>query len=135
MSDDRYEIGCINSHIPGDMRYSDRLAVFVRENGDVEIELSETGAAGGMDSFNGSTNAHVTFSRRLKHKEATPKAIASALDAAMNTSGCTIKRYGKPTKNFRWSPEGYGGMHAWGYSQKTIEDVFKMYNAPAGADE
>lgn len=89
------EIGYINACIAGDHRYSSRLSVQL--DGDkAHIILSENGAIGGMDGPGGSYG----FSeRRRVTVDAKPADIVKAVKSTMDD---VIKRYGKPTKNFRW---------------------------------
>lgn len=89
------EIGYINACIAGDYRYSSRLSVQV-DGSKAHVILTENGAVGGMDGPGGSTPFRETSRTTV---DAKPGDIVKAIKSTMDD---TIKRYGKPTKNFVW---------------------------------
>lgn len=89
------KIGYINACIAGDYRYSSRLEVLV-DGEQAYVVLSENGAVGGMDGPGGATGFRET---RRSTVPAQPTDIIMAIKRVMDD---TIKRYGKPTKNFVW---------------------------------
>ena len=100
MNNGEIRIGYIHACIAGDYRYSSALTVFV--NGDkARVVLSENSAIGGMD---GPGVAHPYEDRNTSECAAKPGEIVNAIKGIINRElGSTIKRYGKPSKNFVWA--------------------------------
>ena len=106
------QIGTISACIAGDPRYATRVNVLYEVRGDwARVERWESSAAGGMDGdgrANPMTLRHwITVDPRrcgglieLDARDVV-KAIKAILDA-------TVRRYGKPTKNFSWPGVGQG---------------------------
>lgn len=96
------KIGYISACIAGDYRYSSEVAVQL--DGDkVHVILSENGAVGGMDGPGGATDFRETSRVTVDAKK--PGEIVKAIRSMFDS---TIKRYGKPTKNFVWPAIGRG---------------------------
>lgn len=95
------EIGYISACIAGDHRYTSRLSVKV-DGEKVHVILEENSAAGGMDGPGGSTPFRET------DRTTVDKDPAKVVKAIKQTMDDVIKRYGKPTKNFRWVGIGNG---------------------------
>lgn len=94
------QIGYINAHIPGDRRYGEKMIVtYDHDSSKVNVVVQETGAAGGMDTFNGATEATVTWSETCA---ADVQSILKTVKRGIIRNGSLIKAYGKPLKNFRW---------------------------------
>jgi hypothetical protein len=93
-------IGALRASIDGDLRYTDRLRVSYNQDDDtVTVSVSESAPAGGMDSFTPSIS-------RDSYSETYPaddlKSIMNSIKYAVGSSKYAFKRYGKPTKNFKW---------------------------------
>lgn len=111
-------IGSIYACIAGDHRYASQVSVKVDETAKkVFVILEENGAVGGMDGPGGSTPMRETAKRECGYK---PAEIIKAIKSVMDD---TIKRYGKPTKNFRWYPSGKG------LSAKACKDALEALTA------
>ena len=90
-------IGEISACIAGDSRYTSRVQVW--SNGDVvEVRLYESGAVGGMDGPGGRFELPGKVLSTVPFKA---KDISIAVRHACNADD-TIRRYGKPSKEFRW---------------------------------
>jgi hypothetical protein len=92
------EFGYITACIDGDARYTTMIDVrYNMKDGTVEVRRRENGACGGMDGDGCSD----PFSerQRVTVTEPTGSKIVKAIKLVMDA---TVKRYGKPTKNFEW---------------------------------
>jgi len=110
-------IGYVSACIGGDERYRQYLEVciVIPEDGHpprTVIRLHESNPVGGMDGPGFSEGKYIVnrsciSSKGLKDlSRYTVQMVKSILD----NEGDTIKRYGKPTKTFRWSPTGTKGL-------------------------
>ena len=85
----------------GDFRYTDSLTVLLNPDKSVTIIVDETGAAGGMDTFNGSTELMQTL-KRTTRSNANAIEILKLIKSVIGNSSYLFKKYGKPSKNFYW---------------------------------
>jgi len=93
-------MGSLIASIPGDTRYADRLSIaYDPSAGRVVITVSESAAAGGMDSFTGSSS----FGGEQVFANPDPESIMKSLSRVIQNPSYLFKRYGKPTKNFTWA--------------------------------
>lgn len=107
-------LGRIYACIDGDRRYSTTITVtFNMVTRIARIERFEMNPVGGMDGT-GPTMGHLDASLSLaesaavnkqKFAEQIVKGIKQLIDSEC---GGTVKRYGKPTKNFVWDDIGVG---------------------------
>lgn len=94
-------IGSLRTSIAGDSRYTDYLVVMYDPALDeVEVTVYTSSAAGGMDSFRGSTGESVDFQQRCP---AVPREAARLIGDVLSNTSYNFKTYGKPTKNFDWT--------------------------------
>ena len=102
-------IGSLHAHITGDFRYNDELRVEWDPSTDtVRVRVFSTGAVGGMDSGRSdSYEPRANFDQRTGQKP-TAKDVMVLVQRAINNSQFLFKRYGKPTKNFKWYPNSAG---------------------------
>ena len=107
-------LGTITAYIPGDMRYYDQIVVNVKQSdlgaNYVRVCLKSYGPLGGMDSFT-ATALSSTNDIQLPIT-CTGADIVRAVKRLSEGAGCCIKRYGKPSKNFKWSRTGARGLSA-----------------------
>jgi len=113
-------IGYIDADIDGDYRYNQKLEVFHDSSSDViTVVVKDSAAVGGMDYHGpgeGRSNYHISGTRVLP-PGASGKDLIAAIKGAISRTGDTIKRYGRPTKNFswaasKWDPQGPKGLNA-----------------------
>jgi hypothetical protein len=90
-------IGRIYATIDGDYRYSSALVVKRLDDGTVSVTRDDGAPAGGMDSFTPSVS--MNGFRRVLRADVKPADLVDAIKA-----GCddVIRRYGKPSKRFKW---------------------------------
>jgi hypothetical protein len=102
-------IGSLNAHITGDFRYNDSLKVhWDPETDTVRVRVFTTGAVGGMDSGRSdSYEPRADFDQSTGPKP-TVKVVMDLIKRAISNDRFLFKRYGKPTKNFRWVPNTPG---------------------------
>jgi len=92
------EFGYITACIAGDSRYTTRIDVRLNtKDGTVEVRRLENGASGGMDGAGSSEPFAVR--QQVTVTQPTGAKIVKAIKMVMDA---TVKRYGKPTKNFEW---------------------------------
>jgi len=117
-------IGYIDADIDGDYRYNQQLSVIHNPSTDeVTIIVQEAGAVGGMDYHGpgeGRSNYYIAGRQSLP-AGAKGKDLISAIRSMINGKADTIKRYGKPTRNFIW------GDGAWSRGPKGLN--VKLANA------
>ena len=113
-------IGYIDADIDGDYRYNQKLEVFYDSGSDVTtVVVKDSSAVGGMDyrgQGEGRSNYHISGTRVLP-SGASGKDLIAAIKGMINRHGDTIKRYGRPTKNFswgasKWDSQGLQGLNA-----------------------
>lgn len=94
-------IGSIDASIAGDSRYTDILTVtFNRDTQKVTVKVRETTPAGGMDSDSGLLYERVTFHEEC---DADAKIVLKLIKKVTSNPLWNFKKYGRPTKNFRWA--------------------------------
>jgi hypothetical protein len=94
------ELGRLRASIPGDSRYTDTLTVSYDPASDtVSVKIGATVALGGMDTLGGATTP---FGGGERAVPADPRAVMAEINRAINDSEYLFKRYGKPTRNFKW---------------------------------
>lgn len=99
-------IGSLAASVDGDLRYTDILRVeYDAESDTVEVTVSSTGAAGGMDSRGGATESAVEFRSSCP---ADPRAVLGLVRGALGQRRFNFKRYGRPAKRFAWRGAGSG---------------------------
>ena len=102
-------LGGLTASIPGDERYTDRLEVlYDPETDKVTVAVGESAAAGGMDTLGGGS---MGFGGDRVTVPADPRSVMSAISGMLGQSKFLFKRYGKPTRNFRWET-GETGLSA-----------------------
>ena len=119
--DNNRSIGELISFIGQDSRTSELFKVIYHPANDtVTIELTERGAQGGYDGMGGSTPPVVsglwTSAPGVKGT-----VVARNLRAMIAQLGSITSRWGKPTKNFKWST-GYGERPIMGMSAKVVSE-------------
>jgi hypothetical protein len=103
---DRVRLGGISACIGGDSRYTDTITAYLNPDGTTcTVELTETGACGGMDGPGGSYAPRVTATRTCPAKD---KDLIKVIKDLTVVSG-TVQKYGKPTKRFSWHFYGAPG--------------------------
>lgn len=96
------QIGYISACIAGDYRYTSIVKVLQDEDGAVTVQRLENGAIGGMDGPGGSYGCGVR--EAVKLEKPTPANVVRVVRALFDE---TIRRYGKPSKEFTWyTPKG-----------------------------
>ena len=101
------KLGHLKANIDGDARYTDTLSVFYNEQGDVVLlEVTETGAASGMDGDGSSYAPRVSLTDEV---QANPKAVMAAIKLMIANPRFNFKRYGKPSKNWKWEHHMHSG--------------------------
>lgn len=101
-------LGYLYASIGGDRRYMDYLKLTYDPATDTAtVTVSSSGAAGGMDTFNGSTEPRVDYKRTSK-PGVTARDIMTLLGDPLSDRNFNFKQYGKPTKNFMWSTGAKG---------------------------
>lgn len=107
-------LGYVYANLAGDSRYRERIEVKLEGDGSATVSYEETCAAGGMDGPGGSTGwSQLGIMRYLKGAPAIVNAVRVLLNTGTNG---TIKRYGKPNKNFVWRMPGGSGSTNKGLS-------------------
>lgn len=102
-------IGYLSAHVPGDFRYSDSLRVhWDPETDTVRVRVLTTGAVGGMDSGRSDSYEPIAEFDRATMQGPTAKDVVALIKQALDNNSFFFKRYGKPTKNFRWVPNAVG---------------------------
>lgn len=96
------KVGFVHACIAGDTRYTTVIDVCLdTRDGSVEVSRRENSATGGMDGDGRSDPFSVR--QRVTIPKPTGALVVKAIKMVMDT---TIKRYGKPTKNFAWTAFG-----------------------------
>jgi hypothetical protein len=96
-------MGGLYAQTPYDERYSDTLKVEYDPGADrVVITVSQTAAAGGMDSFTGSRPFDPPYGGESVSVSPDPASIMDSLQGVIQNPKYLFKAYGKPTKNFTW---------------------------------
>jgi hypothetical protein len=113
MNNTPIRLGSVSAHIPGDLRYFDKLTAQLTGDSPwamIQIVVQENGALGGMDSFGGTSE----YSRGVlaeMGRNVTAAELVAEIKRVINRSDSLIKRYGKPSKNFSWSAFGLKGLN------------------------
>jgi len=98
-------IGYIEANIDGDYRYNQQLSVIHDPSTDgITIIVQDAGAVGGMD-YHGpgeGRSDYYTSGRQMLQPGAKGKDLVAAIRTMIGRTADTIKRYGKPSKNFIW---------------------------------
>lgn len=98
--DDNELMGSIDANIDGDNRYQEIMRVYYHPSDDsATVECASLGPAGGRDYYGpGQSDFSVSYQDRL------PPGVTAAqiIRSVKFGMGSTIKRYGKPTRNFAW---------------------------------
>lgn len=102
------EIGGMSANIAGDYRYTDYLTVHYNPNDDtVMVTVSSQGPVGGMDYDSGGK----LYDPSVDFQSSAPASageLMSLLRGPLRNDHFNFKRYGRPTKNFRWHGVGRG---------------------------
>ena len=108
----RVRVGRLSACIAGDRRYTDTITVWLNASGAVDIEVTETSAAGGMDGPGGATEPTPTFKANVGAAEgkpfADPRLVMVALKRALGNDRFSFRKYGKPTQRFTWTTGATG---------------------------
>lgn len=110
------KLGYLCANIAGDARYTDYLTVYYDPNSDmVKVMVTSSSPVGGMDGPGG-VNAPTAEYQASSGAKPTGKVVIHMLKEAIKMDRFNFKRYGKPTKNFRWSTgeQGLNSTHAQG---------------------
>ena len=108
IDEDPIRIGYLSAHIPGDHRYTDVLNVTYDTNDDtITVTVTDTSAAGGMDSYEGAGAPNVSC-RFVTKPGAKPSEAMQLIKQCIQNSSYLFAKYGKPTKNFNWPGVGRG---------------------------
>jgi hypothetical protein len=98
-----YLIACID----GDRRYTDKLMVVYDSLEDlVTVTVTESSPSGGMDSY---TSSSVSGGSE-QTVPSDPKSVMQAIKQCIANNNYSFKRYGKPTKEFRWNDRKIKGL-------------------------
>lgn len=99
-------MGGMYANIAGDSRYTDTINIeYLPDTDTVRVTVDVSSAAGGMDGPGGAFTT-LDFDEQAP---AEPKAAMALLKSALSDDNYNFRRYGKPTKRFRWSggaPDG-----------------------------
>ena len=101
------KIGSISASIGYDKKYTDYLTVVYNPNNDlVTIIVTSSSPVGGMDYDSGG----LTFKNEMfrDNTSSSPKDIICLLKKVLSNDEFNFKKYGKPTKNFKWIGLGKG---------------------------
>ena len=105
-------IGYIDADIDGDHRYNQQLSVIHDPNTDgITIIVQDAGAVGGMDYHGpgeGRSDYYIS-GRQVLQPGAKGKDLVAAIRNMINRTADTIKRYGKPSRNFVWGENMWSG--------------------------
>jgi len=100
-------IGIVGADIDGDHRYYQELTVTHDPSTDeITIVVKDQGAAGGMDGPGGSTGFMLS-GKQVLPAGAKGKDVVATIKDMIYQYADTIKRYGKPSKNFTWANSTY----------------------------
>ena len=100
-------IGVIGADIDGDHRYYQELTVTHDSSTDeITIVVKDQGAAGGMDGPGGTTGFMLS-GKTVLPAGAKGRDVVAAIKNMISRTADTIKRYGKPSKNFTWADSIY----------------------------
>jgi hypothetical protein len=106
MNQKRINLGYLSANIAGDVRYTDTLFVdYVPETGSIVVAVFSGSPIGGMDSF---APSRASEQYRKEFAASDLKGIAAALKEVLGDSAFNFKKYGKPTKNLKWSNRAVG---------------------------
>lgn len=95
------QIGYLSAHIPGDFRYNDVLKVMYDTEQDCCVcRVESSTASGDMDSF----DTLSTYGTKDMCTGAMPTGavLVKLIKTVMGNSEYLFKRYGKPSKSFKW---------------------------------
>ena len=102
------QIGSLTANIAGDFRYTDYLTVWYDGSTDkVTVTVSSSAPIGGMDGPGGTHSPDENFRKSTK-KAPTARDVMEILKGVIGNDHFNFKRYGKPSKNFRWVGAGQG---------------------------
>ena len=108
------KFGWLRASIAGDARYTDTLTLWYNPADDtVTVTVDEGSPAGGMDSFTPSVARHA-FSTTVP---ARPREVMSVVKDVVGDDQYNFKKYGKPTKNFRWNSDELVGLNIGNLTQ------------------
>lgn len=96
----------MSANIAGDTDYTDRMDVWLNEDGTVSIEVNESGPVGGMDMRAGTQmmqSPGITV-------PGDAKSVLAAIKRVIDNNKYNFKRYGVPTKNFKWADRKIRGL-------------------------
>ncbi len=100
-------IGVVGADIDGDHRYYQELTVTHDPSTDeITIVVKDQGAAGGMDGPGGSTGFMLS-GKQVLPAGAKGRDVVAAIKNLISRTADTIKRYGKPSRNFTWADSTY----------------------------
>jgi len=118
-------IGYIEADIDGDYRYNQQLRVIHNPSTDeITIIVQDAGAVGGMDYHGpgeGRSDYYTHGRPQVLPAGAKGKDLVAAIRNMIKQTADTIRRYGKPTRNFAW------GENTWSRGPKGLNA--KLANA------
>lgn len=98
-------VGGMSASIAGDTDYTDRMDVWLNDDGTVSIEVSESGPVGGMDMRAG---VHSMQSPGIT-VPGDARSVLAAIKRVIDNNKYSFKRHGVPTRNFKWAAVDAGG--------------------------
>lgn len=103
-------LGGMSANIAGDWRYTDNIVVdFNPNDGSVTVTVSSQGPVGGMDYDSGGKLYDPSVDwQQSTGPNAKPAEVMKLLKIPLSNDNFNFRRYGKPTKNFRWDGIGRG---------------------------
>jgi hypothetical protein len=99
-------IGGMSASIGGDTDYTDRMDIWLNDDGTVSIEVSESGPGGGMDMRMGVQ----TMQSPGITVPGDAKSVLAGIKSVIDNNKYNFKRYGVPTKNFKWADRQIRGL-------------------------